>query len=82
MELENKKNFLTLVCGNTHTHVFYFLYLLSSFSIEMGVVVDDPVVISNVHQVILTEPIVDIVVHNLYQKQNMSKTTSPKYKSG
>ena len=39
----------------------------------MGVVVDDPGVISNVHQVILTEPIADIVVHNLYQKQNMIK---------
>ena len=53
--------------------LFYFLYLLSSFSIEMGVVVDDPGVISNVHQVILTKPIADIVVPNLYQKQNMIK---------
>ena len=63
---------------HTHTHIhtmklFYFLYLLSSFSIEKDVVVDDPGVISNVHQVILTEPIADIVVHNLYQKQNMIK---------
>ena len=47
--------------------------MLSSFSIEMGVLVDDPGVISNVHQVILTEPIADIVVHNLCQKQNMIK---------
>ena len=39
----------------------------------MGVVVDDPGVISNVHQVILTEPIEDIVVHNLHQNQNMIK---------
>ena len=58
---------------HTHTHtqneLFYFLYLLSSLSIEVGVVVDDPGVISNVHQVILTEPIADIVVHSLYQNK-------------
>ena len=59
---------------NTHTHThkinfFIFFYLLSSFSIEVGVVVDDSGVISNVHQVILTESIADIVVHSLYQNK-------------
>ena len=32
--------------------------------------VDDPGIISNVHQVTFTEPIAVIVVQNMYQKKN------------
>ena len=46
-----------------------FFYLLPSFSNGVGVV-DDPGIISNVHQVTFTEPIAVIVVKNLYQKKN------------
>ena len=77
------------MCGKTHTHThthtqkepFYFLYLLSSFSIEMGVVVDDPGAISNVYQVILTEHIADILSTIFIKNKILLKTTSAEYKS-